>query len=88
MCLQINLPGTPFRKALEARQKLLAVIRPNSKQAIEDLKAGKFDQLRRKSTMQNYMATANAEGDTLDAEDIAVRVQDCRHSTLRPGCGW
>lgn len=90
---QINLPGSPYRKAKEARTKLLAAIRPSVEKAISDLKAGKFDHLRRKSTMQNFMATSAAEGDELDAKDVSVcpccLVQGCfdqQHVSASPDC--
>ena len=51
---------------------LLAAIRPSVEQAVADLNAGKFDQLRRKSTMQNFMATSAAEGDVLNADSVVV----------------
>ena len=74
---QINLPGTPFRAAKEARAKLLAAILPSVEQAVADLDAGKFDQLRRKSTMQNFMATSAAEGDVLTADKVVVGSASC-----------
>ena len=51
-CLMIDLPGSTFRKAKEAKQRLLDIIQPNVEASIAALDAGEWAATKRKSTMQ------------------------------------
>ena len=56
MVVQIDLPGTTFRKAKEAKQRLLDIIQPNVEAAIAALEAGEWSSIKRRSTMQVRLA--------------------------------
>lgn len=70
--LKIDLPGTPFYQAKQARKLIMSQIRGHVKRMREDALAGKFaDRKTRMTTLQNYLVMQIADGDPLNIDTLA-----------------
>lgn len=83
LLLQIDLPGTPFYQAKQARKLIMSQIRGHVKRMREDALAGKFaDRKTRMTTLQNYLVMQIADGDPLNIDTLAV-CQACNGAPLQ-----
>ncbi len=84
---QLDAPGTPFRKATEARDYILAAIRDRVAEKKQEFERGAA----KKDTLLAFFASAKVEeGEPLDEHDLAVRLctdlcPRCLHSLARRG---
>ena len=71
LCVQLDLPGTPFNKAKRARDFILDAIRERVAAKKAEFEAGTV----KKDTLLSFFASAKVEdGEALNVHDLSVRL--------------